>query len=277
MTTPRQLDLFSGAGAVPGPAPGPVPGPVPGPRPRAGDPRRLSDVALIQAIPGAGQSDAPGLAREAARRRLAAAVPALESLCRGFAGFGLDREIAEQAAALGALAEICGQPAAESVTRLIVSRAVAGPGLARALASATALGCVLPPERIAAWLRDDDPAIRAAACRCARPHAAVIAALLDCLSDLHPPVAEAAALALGRLGRREAAGILLRLLAAEPAPAVIASLAPVADDDACVRLGQTARTHPDLAPTVLAALEESEAPRAPVVAAGVRRALGLSG
>lgn len=241
MTTPRQMDLFPTAGAAP--------------PPRPNDPGSLSNPALIAAIPGAGQFEAPGLAREAARRGLAEAVPALEALCRRFADFGQDHEIAEQTAALGALADIGGKPAAEAAARL---------------------GCVLPPDRIVAAARDNNPAIRAAACRCARPHAAVIAAVLDCLTDLHPPVVQAAALALGRLGRREAAGVLTRLLAAEPNPAVIAALAPIAAEDEWVRLARTALTHPDLAPMVLAALDDADTPRAAAIAGGVRRRLGLA-
>ena len=264
MTTPQQLDLFSSGGAAP-----------PLPR-RVEDPRRLPDAALIAAIPRAGQLDAPGLAREAARRGLSDAVPALESLCRRFAGFGREHEIAEQTAALGALAALGGKAATEAVTRLIVSDAVAGPGRTCALEAAAALACQLPPERIAAWLRDDDPAVRAAACGIARTHPAVIAVLIDLLTDLHPPVVQAAALALSRLGQRQGTGVLLRMLAAEPTPTVIAALGSVAGEDECVRLGQIALTHPDLAPAVLAALDECDVPRAAVVAAGVRRRLGLS-
>jgi len=40
-----------------------------------------------------------------------------------------------------------------------------------------------------------------------------------------------------------------------------------------VLLGQTALTHPDLADQVLTALDDSEAPRAAMIAAGVRRRL----
>src|SRR5437868_4508804 len=42
----------------------------------------ISDDALVAAIPGSGLSTGPALAAEAGRRRLAAAVPALEALCR---------------------------------------------------------------------------------------------------------------------------------------------------------------------------------------------------
>jgi hypothetical protein len=68
----------------------------------------LGDEALIAGITGAGLTDAPSLAAEAGRRRLAAVIPALEGVCRRFAGFGLERAIPEQVAALEALAAIGG-------------------------------------------------------------------------------------------------------------------------------------------------------------------------
>ena len=265
---PEQLDLFSGAGPCPtASAPASIAWtPL--------DPARLSDTELIAVLPRARQVEAPALAREAARRRLPEAVPALEALCRRFAGFGLDREVTEQTAALRGLAALGGPAAAAAVTRLIISGSIHGPGLRVALEAAWTLGCRLPPERIALWLRDDNPRLREAACRGARGGAAVVAALIDLLTDLHPLVTHPAALALGRLGRSEAHPVLLRLLATAPSPEVIHALAGIADDDDWVRLRQTALRVPDLAVAVLGALEESEAPRAVAVAAGVRRRLG---
>jgi hypothetical protein len=266
MSEPRQGDLFSGGGGEPAPAPdltlwAPT------------DPVRLSDAALIAAIPHATQAEAAGLTGEAARRRLNGAIPALERLCRRFIGFGGDREIGEQTAALTALSSLGGKDAAEAVTRLIGAGAMRGPGLRCALDAAAALGCRLAPEQIAAALRDDDPVIRAAACRCARGHPAEIAGLIELLSDLRPDVARAAATALARMGRREGVGILLRWLYVDPSPEIVAALGPAADDDDAVRLGQIALAHPDLAPHVLAALDDCEAPRAAIVAQGVRRRL----
>jgi hypothetical protein len=240
------------------------------------DPSRLSDTELIAALPGASQREVEGLTLEAVRRGLPNAVPALEALCRRFSGFGLDREVIEQTAALSGLAALGGAVAAQAVTRLIVAGAVRGPGQRAALEAACTLGCGLPPELLTVWLRDDDPRVREAACRCARAGPAVMAALVDLLTDLRPPVTHAAALALGRLGRPEARAVLLRLLATAPSAAVIQALAGIADDDDWVRLGQTALRVPELAGVVLEALEESEAPRAVAVAAGVRRRLEAS-
>ena len=80
----------------------------------------LDDQALIAAIPDSNLADSIALAAEAGRRRLAAAVPSLETLCRRFSGFGVDRMVPEQAAALQALAVISGREAAQAVSQLIV-------------------------------------------------------------------------------------------------------------------------------------------------------------
>jgi hypothetical protein len=265
-----QLDLFSGAD-VPLPAPNPpslawVPA----------DPGRLSDADLVAALPGASQREAPGLAEAAARRRLMEAVPALEALCRRFAGFGQDREVTEQVAALSALASLGGGAAREAVERLIVAGSVRGPGLRVALGAAGVLGCRLPSDRVAAFLRNDDPAVREAACRCALGGTEVIAALVDLLRDLHPGVTRAAALALGRLGRREASSVLTRLLLTAPSEEVVRAVAGIVEEDDWVRLGQTAMRVPALAGVVLDVLEESEGTRAAAVARGLRRRLGIS-
>jgi hypothetical protein len=158
----EQFDLFSGAGAAP-------------PWAEAAwmdwaplDPARLSNAELIAVLPRARQAEAPALTAEAARRALTDAIPALEALCRRFAGFGLDREVTEQVAALSGLASLGGAAARAAVARLIVADSVRGPGLRVALEAAADLGCRLPPERVAACLRDNNPAVRQAACRCAQ-------------------------------------------------------------------------------------------------------------
>lgn len=79
----RQPDLFSASGvpaaAIPSASKaGIVPVPT-----------ELDDDRLIAAIPGAGRA-------EAARCKLPAAIPALEQLCRRFAGFGVDHPLARK-------------------------------------------------------------------------------------------------------------------------------------------------------------------------------------
>jgi hypothetical protein len=72
----------------------------------------MDDESLIAAIPASTLADAHNLAVEAGRRRLATAVPELADLCRRFAGFGAQRKVCEQAAAIEALAVIGGRDAA---------------------------------------------------------------------------------------------------------------------------------------------------------------------
>src|SRR5580765_5553212 len=96
----------------------------------------LGDQALIAAIPDSNLADSIALASEAGRRRLAAAVPALEALCRRFSGFGVDQMVAEQAAALQALAMIGGGGAAQAVSQLIVRGVVQGSALDLAVSTA---------------------------------------------------------------------------------------------------------------------------------------------
>jgi HEAT repeat protein len=121
-------------------------------------------------------------------------------------------------------------------------------------------------------LRHPDPAVRADAAGCAhRPHAGVIALLVDLLGDLHPAVAQEAACALGRLGQREALAILSRLLREQPSPAVIQAVALVADDACIVLLGRIARTIPDLAQDALEALRDMDNDRAAAIVAAIER------
>ena len=160
----RQLDLFAGS-------PLPATHHIPATRPSPVVPAELDDAALLAAIPASGVADGPALATEAGRRRLAAAIPVLEDYCRRFAGFGTQRVVPEQAAALDALAAIGGPEAARAVGRIIGRGWVQGPTLASAVAAAARLGSHLPAEIVLPLLRHADPAIRADACRLARPGA----------------------------------------------------------------------------------------------------------
>src|ERR1700680_4964111 len=124
----QQLDLFSSAGIQ-------AERPLPQSMERRPTATALDDQALIDAIPESNLADSIALATEAGRRRLAAAVPSLETLCRRFSGFGIDRMVPEQAAALRALAAIGGREAAQAISRLIVRAAVHGPALTLAVST----------------------------------------------------------------------------------------------------------------------------------------------
>jgi len=125
------------------------------------------------------------------------AVPALEALCGRFSGFGADRIVPEQAAAIDALAWIAGADAAQALARLIARSVVQGPCLQRAVTAAACLGAKLPAATVLKLLRHSDPQIRADACRFAQASPEMVVQLRDLLDDLQRPVRMAAACALG--------------------------------------------------------------------------------
>src|SRR5260221_8884681 len=149
----QQLDLFSSSGIQ---AERPLPQSTEL-RPTA---TALDDQALIAAIPESNLADSIALATEAGRRRLAAAIPSLETLCRRFSGFGIDSMVPEQAAALQALAVISGREAAQAVSRLIVRGVVQGPALNLAVDTAPRVGSDPAPDVLGSLLRHPDPGIR---------------------------------------------------------------------------------------------------------------------
>jgi HEAT repeat protein len=222
----------------------------------------LADNDLVAALSNAGMRDTIALADEVARRRLAAAVPALESVCRRFGGFGIDRIVPEQAAALDALAVIGGLAAATAVVRLITKRVVQGPCLCRAVTAAIRLRAQLPAGTVLELLHHNDPQIRAHACRCARPWPQAIPLLRDLAADFHSQVRVAAACALGRMGRTEARPLLLRYLREAPSAELIDAIGPVADEECAVLLGQIARAVPYLSAVAFETLEAIDHPRA---------------
>jgi hypothetical protein len=259
----QQPDLFAAAGVQ---AAHPVPSREQRPRLVPND---LDDAALIAAIPGAGLADCHALAAEAGRRRLAAAVPALEALCQRFRGFGLEHVVPEQVAALTALAALGGRDAAAAVARIIAHAVVQGPGLASAVSTAAELRASLPADTVTVLLRHAEPTIRADACRCARSQPRVISLLVDLLDDLHGAVASAAACALGHMGRIEARPLLLRLLREDPTEAVIAATVGIADADGIVQLGRIARTRSDLAEAAIDALKDIDDPRSAAIVTAI--------
>ena len=166
-----------------------------------------------------------------------------------------------------ALAALGGREASAALVRILCDDVMQGPGLGEAVHAGAALRARLPAERATTLLRHAEPAVRAEACRCVPAHPSVVAILVDLLEDLRPAVAAAAACALGDFGRREARPILRQLLRKEPTADVIAAVVAIADADLVVELGRIARTRPDLATAVKAALEEIDNPLAGAVLA----------
>ncbi len=78
------------------------------PRPSDVPARDLDDTTFITTIPDADLAACHALADEAGRRRLVAAVPALEVLCWRFKGLGLHYALPEQTAAIRGLGAIGG-------------------------------------------------------------------------------------------------------------------------------------------------------------------------
>jgi hypothetical protein len=239
-------------------------------------PRELSNEQLVTAIPGATLADVRGLATEAGKRRLCAAIPALVTLCHRFVGYGSAVEVPEQAAALGALGAIGGPEASSALVQLIAKRIVQGPTLEVSIAVASQLGVIFPTDIALAFLRDANPSVRALACACVRPGYEVVSTLLALLDDPDGGVSAAAACALGRMGRVEARAHLKRLLAERPSARVVEALAGVADDDAIVLLARGGRARPDLAQTIVSALDDIDSARAASAASGLRRFLAES-
>ena len=259
----QQLDLFSSADIE-----------ADWPLPRCIEQRReatfLDDQALIAAIPESDRIDSIALTHEAGRRKLRAAVPALEALCRRFSGFGSRRLLPEQAAALSALGTIGGREAAQSISRLIVREAVQGPAVNLAVNTAARIGCTFPVDVLQSLLRHSEPDIRASACGCARRNPEVISVMIELLGDLNQEVARSAACALGRMGRIEARPVLVKLLREQPSDEVIDAVSSVADEECMIQLGRIARTEPILTDAVLDALEGTDHPRADAIATAVR-------
>ncbi len=263
MAAGEQLDLF---GVSTGPAQGDVPG-------RTTEPviacDTVDDDSVLAAIPNAGIRDSVALVAEAGRRRLAAAVPVLEALCRRFAGFGANRIVPEQAAALDALVMIGGSDAAQTLVRLVAKGIVQGPCLRQAVAAAARVGAKFPVGTVAELLRHDDPQVRADACRSTRAWPQAVPLLRDLLDDLHAEVRKAAACALGRMGRSEVRALLVRYLREEPTVELVDAIAPIADEECVIMLGRVARAEPQLHETALDALLSTGHPRAENIAAAL--------
>jgi HEAT repeat protein len=230
----------------------------------------LEDQALIAAIPESDLADSIAMATEAGRRRLAAAVPSLEALCRRFSGFGADRMVPEQAAALQALAMIGGREAAQAVSQLIVRGVVQGPALNLAVGTAARMGSTLPVDVLRSLLQHPDPAVRASVCGCAHRRPEIIFVMIDLLDDLNRSVARSAACALGQIGRIEARPMLAKLLREEPSEEIIDAVSSIADEECMVQLGRIARTEPTLSDAALNVLEGIDQPRANMIVAAIR-------
>ena len=257
-----QLDLFAAA------EPPMRTAPCTSQEPVAAD---MDDERLLAFIPESSLADSEALCAEAGRRGLAAAVPALASLCHRFAGFGAVRAVPEQVSALQALGAIGGADAAAAVARMLEANVVQGPTLAVAIRVAAMLRSRLSSDVQIALLQHPDATVRAACCRCARPAPQIMTLLVALLDDLDKAVARAAACALGQMGRAEARPMLRHLLSAAPTEDVIEAVASIADDECVVLLARIARTSSALSEKALECLDSMDNARASPLAAGIRQ------
>ena len=127
-------------------------------------PAELDDEAFIEALAQSRLAESAQLAHEAASRRLIAAVPALADSCLRLAGFGIDRLVPEQAAALEALAAIGGREAAQAVAEMIARATFAGPTLQLAVNAAARLRASLPVDVLQSLLRHPGGCLPMRAC-----------------------------------------------------------------------------------------------------------------
>ena len=251
-----QLDLFDerprGAARRP-------PAPV---APVAPPADRLTDGELIAAVAQAGPSTVGPLCAEIVSRSLETAVPALESLWRRFAGFGVCTPLAEQLAVLATLARLGGEAARAGLRRIVLSQGLPASLLPAALRAAADAGLALPAAFVAPLLDHGDTDVREPAFELA-PGAGVRADLLrEGLRDRSASIRRSAAIAMGNRGLAEAGPVLIAELARDPSTAVIEALAAIADDDAVVHLGRCAERHPSLAGAVVVSLRHMESERA---------------
>ena len=251
-----QLDLFDEPGRRAARRP---PAPV---APVAPSADRLTDGELTEAVAQAGPSTVGPLCAEIVSRSLETAVPALESLWRRFAGFGVGTPLAEQLAVPATLARLPGNAARAGLRRVVLAPGLPASLLPAALRAAADAGLALPAAFVAPLLGHGDIDVREPAFELA-PGAGVRADLLrEGLRDRSASIRRSAAIAMGNRGLAEAGPVLIAELARDPSTAVIEALAAIADDDAVVHLGRCAERHPSLAGAVVGALRHMENERA---------------
>src|SRR6516162_3954178 len=151
-----QFDLFSDAARLSDFAPDTPQAPL--------APAKMDEEALIEALAQSRLAESVQLAHEAGRRRLSAGVPALADLCLRLAGFGMDRLVPEQAAALEALAAIGGHEAAQAAAEMIARATFAGPTLQLAVNAAARLRASLPVDVLQSLLRHPGGCLPMRAC-----------------------------------------------------------------------------------------------------------------
>lgn len=222
----------------------------------------LSDAALIALLPQASMATAEALCLEIASRGLSAGVPALESLWRRFAGFGIRVPLVEQHVVLSTLARLEGARARSALRGIVLSECLPASLLPLAMRAAAEAALSLPAGFVGPLLDHEDASVRTGAYALA-PRAGVPVELLrEGLSDPSSPVRRLAAIALGIAGDAAAVAPLVAELECAPSAEVIEALTMIGNEDAIVHLGRFAGNHRALAGTVLDALRDMDSERA---------------
>ena len=268
---PGQLDLFAERGAV---MPRHTQNPLPSTP--ATPVERLTDDVLLERIRNAGPSDVDALCTEIVSRSLHAAVPALEALWRRFAGFGIEKPLAEQLAVVDTLARLGGANACSALRRIALSRALPASLLPAALQAAAQAGLALPAGFVGSFLMHGDAAVREAAFALTAKSNVAADRLREGLLDPSAVNRRLATIALGLRGDPSVRQPLYGELARLPSADVIEAITAVWDENAIVHLGRCARRHPRLAGAVLDALREIGTPRAETVARRLESSAGTS-
>ena len=222
----------------------------------------LSDAALIALLPQAGMSNVEALCSEVVSRGLVAAVPALESLWRRFAGFGMRVPLVEQREVLSALRRLESPRACSALRGIVLSEGLPASLLPLAMRAAAEAALSLPAGFVGPLLEHEDATVRAAAFALAPRSGVPVELLREGLSDPSAPVRRLAVIAMGIAGDAAAVGPVVAELVREPSAEVVEALTMIGDEDAIVHLGRCAGNHPELAGTVLDVLRDMDSPRA---------------
>ena len=239
---------------------------------------RLTDGELIAMLPEANLLNVEALSAEVVSRSLHEAVPALESLWRRFAGFGIRVPFVEQRAVLSTLGRIDGEAARAALRGMVLSKGLPPSLLPFALRAAARAGLALPTAFVVPLLSHPDAAVREPAFALAAK-AVVAGARLrhGLLTDPSASVRRLAAIAMGAQGDAEAKESLIGEIARNPSIEVIEALAAIGDDDAIVHLGRCAERHPPLAGTIVDMLRDMESAKAERLAQHLERGRLASG
>ena len=235
------------------------------------EPDMLSDLEVIEGIPGANLTKAKALCEQVVSRGLAdTAVPALGKLWDRFRGFGINRPCREQLEVLETLARIDTKQSRIMVKRIAEERGLPSALLPQVLEAALACKVRFTPQRIAIWIHDERPIVRVLAFSLAQWVVLPVRILETGRSDPDLAVRRATLITMGKLGHIAARQGLLTLLAANPNADIVRALATIYDDEVITRLGRCAEEHGRLWPTILNELEAMDDPRARAVADRVK-------